>query len=177
MARSRVGESSTDYLSSEQAPVAVHQHIPHAKIIAVLGHPVDRAYSNYLMNRVHGIEPLSDFEAALSAEERRRQAGWPRKDLSGSSSPSWVWMRLRRLRSSRGQTKQTPNRAQPGCRNASAVAWSPPSATTCPLSTGSPAWTQPLARGIARGGFTSARPVPRRCALRKAIPQRRSGSR
>jgi hypothetical protein len=72
-----IGESSTGYLTSHQAPVAIREHIPHAKIIALLRHPIDRAYSNYLMNRVHGTEPLRSFEAAFAAEQGRRDAGWP----------------------------------------------------------------------------------------------------
>ena len=72
-----VGESSTGYLSSHQAPAAIREHIPHAKIIALLRHPIDRAYSNYLMNRVHGAEPLRSFEDAFAAEQGRRDAGWP----------------------------------------------------------------------------------------------------
>ena len=72
-----IGESSTGYLTSHQAPIAIRKHIPHAKIIALLRHPVDRAYSNFLMNRVHGTEPLRSFEAAVAAEQPRRAAGWP----------------------------------------------------------------------------------------------------
>jgi len=72
-----VGESSTAYLTSKQAPHAIHQHIPGARIIAVLRHPVDRAYSQFVMNRQFGVETIADFEAALAAEHERRLAGWP----------------------------------------------------------------------------------------------------
>jgi hypothetical protein len=72
-----VGEASTAYLSSDQAPLAIRHHVPHAKIIAILRHPVDRAYSNFIMNRFHDVEPIGDFEQAISVEAERRRQGWP----------------------------------------------------------------------------------------------------
>jgi hypothetical protein len=90
-----VGESSTGYLSSEVAPKAIHDRIPGARLIAVLRHPVDRAYSNWLMYRRIKVEPLWDFEAALESEPERRRKDWPdgfyyrQLSLYGQSLQRW----------------------------------------------------------------------------------------
>jgi len=65
-----VGEASTLYLYSPQAPERIQQYVPEARLIAVLRNPVERAYSAYLMAKRSGNEPLS-FEDALAKEEKR----------------------------------------------------------------------------------------------------------
>jgi hypothetical protein len=71
-----VGEASPRYLSSERAPGRIRSHLPEAKLIAVLRDPVERAYSQFLMHRRNGTEPLADFGRALAAEERRMRDNW-----------------------------------------------------------------------------------------------------
>ena len=44
-----VGESSTAYLVSPQAPAEIRARIPHARIIIMLRSPVERAFSMYLL--------------------------------------------------------------------------------------------------------------------------------
>lgn len=70
-----VGEASTLYLWSEQAPTGIHESIPTAKLIAILRHPAERAFSQYTFQRFLKTEPLETFEAALAAESQRRAEG------------------------------------------------------------------------------------------------------
>lgn len=68
---SAIGEASVLYLYSPKAPERIQYHIPDAKLIAILRHPVDRAYSAFCFWRERGVEPLTDFTQALEAEEVR----------------------------------------------------------------------------------------------------------
>jgi hypothetical protein len=70
------GEISPPYLYCECSPGAIQKMIPHAKLIAILREPSDRAFSQYCNNRRNGREPLRDFAAALAAEDKRIAAGW-----------------------------------------------------------------------------------------------------
>ncbi len=72
----RSGEASTTYLMHPEAPANAHARVPDARLIAILRHPVDRAYSHWLHQRHQGMEEFSDFEEALAAEHRRRELGW-----------------------------------------------------------------------------------------------------
>lgn len=72
-------EASTVYFESERARAAVsaariagHQ----AQIVLSLRDPVSRAHSAWVWMRKAGLEPLDSFEAALQAEEARREQGW-----------------------------------------------------------------------------------------------------
>jgi hypothetical protein len=71
-----VGEASAVYLYSPKAPERIKHHIPEAKLIAVLRHPAERAYSSFLHMVRDGREPLDDFAAALEAEEARIRGNW-----------------------------------------------------------------------------------------------------
>lgn len=71
-----VGEASPNYLYSATAPRLIHEHLPEARLIAILRHPVERAYSHFLHLVRSGREPLRDFGAALDAEPERIAAGW-----------------------------------------------------------------------------------------------------
>jgi len=75
-ARAR-GEASPRYMVGADAAARIHAAIPAVKLIAILRHPVERAYASYLAYRRDGLEPAATFEAALADQERRRQAGWP----------------------------------------------------------------------------------------------------
>jgi hypothetical protein len=70
------GEISPQYLYCECSPGAIRKLIPEAKLIAILRDPADRAYSHFCHSRRDGREPLSDFAAALAAEDKRIAAGW-----------------------------------------------------------------------------------------------------
>jgi hypothetical protein len=77
-----VGEASPIYLECPQAAARIRALLPAARIICSLRHPVDRAYSNYLM--------------ALRHQGRRFDAA---RDLT--TSPDWArpdrhWMRISR---------------------------------------------------------------------------------
>tara|TARA_B100000780_G_scaffold263221_1_gene216969 strand:+ start:826 stop:1728 length:903 start_codon:yes stop_codon:yes gene_type:complete len=67
-----IGEASPSYISNEDCPSLIQQHLPRAKIIAVLREPVARAYSNFLHARRADREPISDFETAFNKETERK---------------------------------------------------------------------------------------------------------
>lgn len=71
-----VGESCAGYLYDPQAPKRIHQHIPHAKLIAVLRDPVERAYSSFLQQVRDGYETVADFGEALDLEAERIRGNW-----------------------------------------------------------------------------------------------------
>jgi Sulfotransferase domain len=59
-----LGEISPDYLHDPEAPKRIAQLLPEARLIVILRHPVDRAYSHYTM--LAGDENLKDtFEEAV----------------------------------------------------------------------------------------------------------------
>lgn len=73
-----IGEASTLYIYSEQAPERIQHYIPEAKLIAILRDPVERAFSHYLFWASQGFEPDTDFDfnKAIQAEEKRIDQGW-----------------------------------------------------------------------------------------------------
>jgi len=68
------GEASPLYLESPIAPAKIHQYIPHAKLIAILRNPVDRAISGYMMQVRTGRED-TDVDSAFSKEKHFVQVG------------------------------------------------------------------------------------------------------
>jgi hypothetical protein len=62
-----IGESSAAYLTSRSAPRHLRAAVPHAKLVAVLRNPAERAFSDYCLHRSFGAESLS-FAEAVSAE-------------------------------------------------------------------------------------------------------------
>jgi len=71
----RSGEAST-YLSYPSAPQKAARHVPQARLIAILRHPVERAFSQWLHLLHEGKEPCDDFESAWMAEAERMARGW-----------------------------------------------------------------------------------------------------
>lgn len=74
-----IGEASTQYLPlAERAIPRIQNHLPYVKIVAILRHPADRAFSQFSMvkARPRGREPLKSFRAALAAEPERIAANW-----------------------------------------------------------------------------------------------------
>lgn len=71
-----VGEASAVYLYSSRASERIKRRIPEAKMIAVLRHPAERAYSSFLHMVRDDREPLDDFGRALDEEEIRIRDNW-----------------------------------------------------------------------------------------------------
>lgn len=74
-----VGEASPLYLYSERAPERIRHHVPEAKLIAILRHPADRAYSAFT-HLVRDSREEPDFARALRREEERIRENYP-----------WIW--------------------------------------------------------------------------------------
>lgn len=70
------GESTPFYLYDAAARERIRRALPHARLVAVVRDPVDRAYSNWMHLRSDGLEPEADFLTALAAEDDRRKRGW-----------------------------------------------------------------------------------------------------
>jgi hypothetical protein len=71
-----IGEASTIYLGDSRAPGAIAKQIPDARILAILRHPAERAFSAHQHLLRDGYEPLTRFEDALEAEHQRAADGW-----------------------------------------------------------------------------------------------------
>ena len=71
-----VGEVSPRYLYFERACERIKHYVPEAQVIAVLRHPVERAYSHFLMNRDRQCEPEANFRRAIEREKERADLGW-----------------------------------------------------------------------------------------------------
>jgi len=65
-----VGERSTWYLYSDTAARQIKKYAPDTKCIAILRHPIDRAYSHWSFRTQNGWETLS-FGEAIAEEEKR----------------------------------------------------------------------------------------------------------
>lgn len=72
----RIGEASTTYLDSAEAPHRIKKFYPNAKIIAILRNPVDRAYASFMHLKRDGEEIFSNFEKALQEEKKRIENKW-----------------------------------------------------------------------------------------------------
>jgi hypothetical protein len=72
------GESSPYYLLHPGIPSRVVDLVPHVRLIVMLRHPVDRAYSHFQHSRAYGMEPVDDFQEALALEGLRTDEGWSR---------------------------------------------------------------------------------------------------
>ncbi|MBT8401326.1 MAG: sulfotransferase, partial [Rhodothermia bacterium] len=79
------GEASAMYLYVEGTAERIMQLLPEAKLIAMLRHPVDRAYSAFNHLRRDGREPEESFFDALAREEQRVRDGW---------APIWHYRRM-----------------------------------------------------------------------------------
>lgn len=64
------GEKSTSYIEIERAAQHVATHLPDAKFVFVLRHPVDRAISNYWFSVKHGVETMPIADAMYHEETR-----------------------------------------------------------------------------------------------------------
>jgi Sulfotransferase family len=80
--QSAIGEASTFYLQCPAAPAEIHARIPDARIIIGLRNPVERAYSEYLMNYSIGFTCRSFIETV----EDERSHGFPMGGVIAGSS-------------------------------------------------------------------------------------------
>ena len=81
-------ESTPFYLWDKASHATIARTLgDHAKLIAVIRDPVDRAFSNWSHLRADGLEPEADFFAACRDEQRRVEAGW---------APFWRYLELGR---------------------------------------------------------------------------------
>lgn len=72
-----IGEASPIYLYAPLAAENIRQTLPHVKIVAILRHPVDRAYSHFLHWVQRGLEPLgADFVKVWNEEDDRIAGDW-----------------------------------------------------------------------------------------------------
>lgn len=71
-----IGEASALYLGIPKAPERIDHYLPDVKMIAILRHPVDRAYASFMHLIRDGREPLTNFADALEAEEKRIAENW-----------------------------------------------------------------------------------------------------
>jgi hypothetical protein len=80
-----IGEASHVYLYIPKAVERIKHYLPDAKLIAILRHPVERAYSHFMYRLQHGQEALdADFLQLLQEEEERVSNDW---------SPVWHYKR------------------------------------------------------------------------------------
>ncbi len=68
------GEVDPEYLFRAEAPLRIRRLMKSPKLLCVFRHPVERAYSHYLMSLRRGFETLS-FVEALEAEDARMAEG------------------------------------------------------------------------------------------------------
>lgn len=71
-----IGEASPTYLYLPRAQERIRVHVPGAKLIAILRHPADRAFSAYMHVMRDHRETAVDFREALSLEDERIAANW-----------------------------------------------------------------------------------------------------
>lgn len=71
-----LGEASPLYLFADQAAARIRHHAPDARLVVVLRNPVEQAFSHFMYATKQRIEPLTDFVAALNAEDQRIADGW-----------------------------------------------------------------------------------------------------
>lgn len=68
------GEVATSYLYVPYVAERIAREAPHARLIAILRDPIERAYSDWWMMHTRGWEPLS-FDAAITDNLKRLETG------------------------------------------------------------------------------------------------------
>ncbi len=77
--KSAIGEIDPDYMFWDYVPQRIREYLGEdIKLIFLLRNPVDRAYSQYLMNKRRGFE-TEPFEKAVLLEEDRKKIDWLHK--------------------------------------------------------------------------------------------------
>ena len=72
-----IGDASTTNLVVPGAAAAIAGDVPGARIVAILRHPVDRAFSHFCHFVTAGGEELRDFADAVAGETARQEQGFP----------------------------------------------------------------------------------------------------
>lgn len=75
------GEGSVGYLYSKEAPQAIKESIPDAKIIIILRNPIGRAFSHWLMDVRMGIVHGNNFLEAIEADINATNKSWGNSHL------------------------------------------------------------------------------------------------
>ncbi|MFQ5571826.1 MAG: sulfotransferase [Rhodothermales bacterium] len=76
-----IGEASPRYFHSPVAPARIRTRIPDARLIALLRHPVERAFSQYMMMLNAGAYPYRPFEQVFR-EKARSVETWDQEPLA-----------------------------------------------------------------------------------------------
>ena len=71
-----VGEICPSYFAQPEVADHIRQTLGQIKILILLRHPAERAFSQFLHARLIGCEPEADFLTAAAKEAERRAAGW-----------------------------------------------------------------------------------------------------
>jgi hypothetical protein len=71
-----IGEVSTHNLYGAQAPALIKRYLPNVKMIAMLRHPAERAFSAFAHMVRDGREETRDFRTALGREQARIRDNW-----------------------------------------------------------------------------------------------------
>jgi hypothetical protein len=82
---SAIGEASPTYIHQPRAAERIYHYIPHVKLIAILRHPADRAFSAYMHVVRDNREQEHDFARALQLEDTRVAQNW---------GPIWHYARI-----------------------------------------------------------------------------------
>ncbi len=70
-----IGEIAPEYMFDREAARRIKKWIPSPKLIFIFRHPIERAYSNYLMSLRTGHEKSSFFKALLEEPGRLKKGG------------------------------------------------------------------------------------------------------
>ncbi|MDX1540966.1 MAG: sulfotransferase, partial [Geminicoccaceae bacterium] len=71
-----VGEVCPRYLFQLGTAAKIARRLPDVRIVAVLRHPAERAFSGFAMYRRDGFEPCATLDAAIDDEPRRIRENW-----------------------------------------------------------------------------------------------------
>jgi len=72
-----IGEVSPSYMPVYGVADRIQKYLPKTKLIAILRHPAEAAYSEFMMRVRDGIEPLTDFREAIKDLPRRSHENLP----------------------------------------------------------------------------------------------------
>ena len=73
----RAGEFSTSYLMDTNTPQRIHHRYPRVKLIASLRNPINRAYSNYMNDKMAGtVRQGKSFSEALKEHPEYTEQGY-----------------------------------------------------------------------------------------------------
>ena len=79
-----VGEASTWYLFSKRACIEIKEFCPEARIIIMLRNPVEMIHSLHSQRLYDCNESITDFRAAVEADEERKRGLWMPRSFGGS---------------------------------------------------------------------------------------------